>query len=187
MSAPAESFRVVGGASAGADTLVMISVLQSVRDVPRTLQAAYNAIRPGGWLVFSDRGPRPSATRAPHSLSRASPSHLTRAPRLPPPLPLPHSPSLCAWCVYSAPVFDARWDAYRAGGERATPFWDVGHPCAIKQTVIDHFLSAFEEVHASRFVKDEGGASRRKGARMRAAAVRDEQLYFIGRKPMRTP
>ena len=38
-----------------ADTLVMISILQSVRDVPATLQAAFNAIKPGGWLVFSDR------------------------------------------------------------------------------------------------------------------------------------
>ena len=79
VSAPAESFRVVGGASAGADTLVMISVLQSVRDVPRTLQAAYNAIRPGGWLVFSDRGPRPSATRAPHSLSLVPLRHTSHA------------------------------------------------------------------------------------------------------------
>lgn len=70
-------------------------VPQSVQDVPRVLQAAYNALKPGGWLVFSDR------------------------------------------------VFDARWEAHRAG---ASPFWDVGHPCAVKQTVIDHFLSGFEGV-----------------------------------------
>ena len=38
-----------------ADVLVMIAVLQSVQDVAAALQAAYNALRPGGWLVFADR------------------------------------------------------------------------------------------------------------------------------------
>jgi len=28
---------------------------QSVRDVPRAMQAAYNALRPGGLLVFAER------------------------------------------------------------------------------------------------------------------------------------
>ena len=46
------------------DTLVMISVLQGVRDVARALQAAYNAIRPGGWIIFSDRGVCVAAPRA---------------------------------------------------------------------------------------------------------------------------
>ena len=82
----------------------------------------FNALRPGGWLVFADR------------------------------------------------VFDARWDAYRKGGE---PFWDVGHPCTIKQTVLDHFLSFFEEVHMRRFTKDTPRT---------AQGLQDEQIYFIGRK-----
>ena len=38
-----------------ADVLVMIAVLQSVQDVAAALQAAYNSLRPGGWLVFADR------------------------------------------------------------------------------------------------------------------------------------
>ena len=118
-----------------ADVLVMVSILQSVRDVTKTLQAAYNAIRPGGLLVFSDR------------------------------------------------VFDGRWDGYRAGGEA---FWDVGHPCAVKQTVIDHFLASFEEVHAQMYTQEgrlAPGQSKRKRARVQPPSRRDEQIYFIGRKP----
>jgi hypothetical protein len=68
---------------------------------PTPRQAAYNALKPGGWLVFSDR------------------------------------------------VFDGRWDAYLAA-DAADAFWDVGHPCSVKQVVLDHFLSAFEEVRTSR-------------------------------------
>ena len=102
---------------------------QSVRDVPVALQAASNALRPGGWLVFADR------------------------------------------------VFDARWDAYRAAGEGARPFWDVGHPCAVKQTVLDHFLAGFEEVHLRRYTKEAPA-----GRPQPPPAERDEQLYFIGRK-----
>ena len=129
----------------------MHASVTQVRDVPKTLQAAYNALRPGGLLIFSDR------------------------------------------------VFDARWDAYRAAvtaavtaaGESAAPFWDTAHPCASKQTVVDHFLSAFEEIHASRYLKDEPRASskraisRREMARLikKSRGDRDEQIYFIGRKP----
>ena len=63
--------------------------------------------------------------------------------------------------------------------------------CAVKQTVVDHFLSGFEEIYLRRYTK--GG---REGATVRAKAAtsdrvarnlppssRDEQLYFIGRKP----
>jgi len=116
-----------------ADTIVMVSILQSVQDVPRVLQAAYNALKPGGWLVFSDR------------------------------------------------VFDARWEAHRAG---ASPFWDVGHPCAVKQTVIDHFLSGFEEVYTRRWTKQDPKGSK---VRRQPDALQDEQLYFIGRKSLEPP
>ncbi len=134
-----------------ADTLVMVAALQSVRDVGAALQAAYNALRPGGLLIFADR------------------------------------------------VFDARWDAYRKSGGR--PFWDVGHPCSVKQTVIDHFLSGFEEVYLKRYSKGATGAAvaraaarpsarrapvRRAGKQQEAPTAPgtqgDEQLYFIGRK-----
>ena len=111
------------------DTVIMVAVLQSVQDVPAVLQAAYNALRPGGWLVFSDR------------------------------------------------IFDSRWDAYRHDGHNAAPFWDVGHPCAIKQTVLDHFLATFEEVHLRRFSKES-----LPGRPQLPPSERDEQLYFIGRK-----
>ena len=109
-----------------ADTLVLISVLQTVRDVAKVLQAAYNGLRPGGLLVFADR------------------------------------------------VFDGRWDLYHqasggGGGAGGKPFWDVCHPCAVKQPMLDHFLSGFEELFSSRYTKGDGLA-------------RDEQLYFIGRK-----
>ena len=113
------------GAGRRADTLVMIAVLQSVRDVLRALQAAYNALRVGGLLIFSDR------------------------------------------------VFDAKWEAYHlAGGPaRGKPFWDVGHPCSVKQVVLDSFLSAFDELYSRRY------STPAKGGR-----PGDEQLYFIGRK-----
>ena len=108
----------------------MVSVLQSVRDVPAMLQAAYNALRPGGWLVFADR------------------------------------------------VFDARWDAYRAG---APPFWDVGHPCAVKQLLLDHFLSGFDEVYSRRWTQERPHGSQVLGQ------LPDEQMYFIGRKSAAGP
>ena len=125
----------------------MISLLQSVRNIPAVLQAAHAALRPGGWLVFADR------------------------------------------------VFDARWDGYRAGGEQ-TPFWDVGHPNAPKQTLLDVFFAAFEEVHLERFTKESGTAGRPphgqapnrevEGMYSRANSgapnLRDEQVYFIGRR-----
>jgi SAM-dependent methyltransferase len=110
-----------------ADTLVLVGVLQSVRDVLQTLQAAANALRPGGLLIFADR------------------------------------------------VFDGRWEELtraEAHGRPLEPFWDVGHPCSVKQVVVDHFLSGFNVLHSRRFSKP----ARHKG---RAA---DEQLYFIGRK-----
>ena len=145
-----------------ADTLIMISMLQSVRDVPAVLQAAYNAIKPGGILVFSDRGAR--ARVLPRGRGCAA---LTRAVRR-----------------WSCAVFDARWDAYRASGDDAKPFWDVGHPCSIKQTVLDHFLSAFEEIYATRYVKEDARRGKKGRRRVRvSSAQRDEQLYFIGRKP----
>ena len=144
----------------------MISILQSVNDVTKVLQAAYNTLRPGGILIFADR------------------------------------------------VFDSRWDGYRAQqAEHATvhaphplpprpcerssltvrvlsavacmqPFWDVGHPCAVKQVVIDHFLSAFEEVHSTSYTKEMGaGGGKGKRERVQPPSQRDEQIYFIGRKP----
>lgn len=94
------------------------------------LQAAYNALKPGGWLVFADR------------------------------------------------VFDARWDAFRAG---AAPFWDVGHPCAVKETLLDHFLSVFEEVQRRRWAKEPRAGDGRH------PALQDEQIYFIGRKSAAEP
>lgn len=117
----AEDFLMPNGMLA--DVLIMTFVLQSVRSVPAVLQSAFNALRPGGWLVFADR------------------------------------------------VFDARWDSTRAGGDA---FWDVGHPCSIKQTVLDHFLEGFEEVYSRRHVKE--------GSRQGTHAHRDEQYYFIGRR-----
>ena len=156
------------------DTLVMISVLQGVRDVARALQAAYNAIRPGGWIIFSDRG---VCVAAPRAFARAC--------------VMTTSDACVRACVCI--VFDSRWDAYRAAGDEAIPFWDVAHPCAPKQTVVDHFLSAFEEVHSYRFVKEDaeaaavaaggGGRRARRRIRVQSSAARDEQLYFIGRKP----
>lgn len=115
----------LGGHSA--DTMLLISTLQSAADVPALLQATFNVLRPGGWLVFADR------------------------------------------------VFDVRWDAYRK--DSSTPFWDVGHPCAIKQTVLDHFLSFFDEMHTRRFTKDAAP-----GKPQLPPHQQDEQLYFIGRK-----
>ena len=117
------------GLSGSIDTLVMIAVLQSVRDVPAVLQRAYEALRPGGWLIFADR------------------------------------------------VFDARWDGYRAG--KISPFWDVGHPCAVKQTVLDIFLAGFEEVYMRRYVSETASGRRRVLLR---PEQRDEQIYFIGVK-----
>ena len=107
-----------------ADTLVMVSILQAVRDVLRVLQVAYNALRVGGILVFADR------------------------------------------------VFDGRWDAYGERTEGGEAFWDVGHPCSIKETMVDQFLSGFEEMHMKRFSKP----SSQRGQ------PPDEQVYFIGRK-----
>ena len=138
VSEPAETFRWRSSRGAGAaDTVVMVHMLQSVRDVAAALQSAYEALRPGGLLVFADR------------------------------------------------VFDARWDEYRARGEA---FWDVSHPCAVKQIVIDQFLASFEEVYARRV--DPQSASSRPPATSKerpgvggAGSTRDEQLYFIGRKP----
>ena len=119
---------------------------------PSVLQVAYNTLRVGGLLIFADR------------------------------------------------VFDARWTAYlgtggppqnaeaygEAGDESpagATAaarrvlrsgriFWDVGHPCTVKQAVLDHFLLGFEELHMQRFTKPSS----------KPGQAADEQLYFIGRK-----
>lgn len=129
LSRVAEGFTLAHGILA--DTIIMIGLLQSVRDVPAVLQSAYNALRPGGLLIFADR------------------------------------------------VFDTRWDAVRGAG--AKPFSDVGHPCSVKQTLLDAFLAGFEEIHARRFTKENapevgpppGGA---------ATPEIDEELYFIGRK-----
>ena len=107
-----------------ADVLVMISVLQSVRDVPRAMQAAYRALRPGGVLVFSER------------------------------------------------AFDERWEAYtRSGRTEAAAFWDVGHPCAVKLVVLEHFMAAFREMYHKRHMHPT------------AHGPPDEQIYFVGRKP----
>ena len=109
-----------------ADVLVMVSVLQSVRDVPRAMQAAYNALRGGGLLVFAER------------------------------------------------AFDERWEAYRASGKaEAAVFWDVGHPCAVKMNVLEHFMAAFRELYRKRHVHPT------------SRGPPDEQVYFIGRKPRR--
>lgn len=130
VSEQAERFKVRSGAQ-HADTLVMIFLLQSVRDVPATLQAAYESLRPGGLLVFADR------------------------------------------------VFDSRWDDY--SHERGKPFWDASHPCAVKQYIVDHFLAAFEEVYMQRHAAEGGGGGR--GGGRGPGGPRDEQIYFIGRKP----
>mmetsp|Transcript_28802 Transcript_28802/g.47719 ORF Transcript_28802/g.47719 Transcript_28802/m.47719 type:complete len:216 (-) Transcript_28802:34-681(-) len=120
------------------DTLVMISVLQSVRDVPRVLQAAYNLLRAGGLLVFADR------------------------------------------------VFDAQWDTFK---KTRDPFWDVGHPCSVKQLVVDLFLAKFDEMYSHRWVKSSSlhaHPSLREKHRAHSISQHtrapDEQVYFIGRK-----
>ena len=110
-----------------ADLLVMISVLQSVRSVPRAMQAAYRALRPGGLLVFSER------------------------------------------------AFDERWESYaRSGHAPSAAFWDVGHPCAVKLVVLEHFMSAFKELYRKRHMHPT------------SHGPPDEQIYFVGRKPRST-
>ena len=84
--------------------------------------------------------------------------------------------------VFADRAFDERWEAYmRSGRAEAEAFWDVGHPCAVKQTLIDHFLAPFVEVYSRRYTKQE---PRVRGRGRRAPTNRDEQLYFIGRKPL---
>ena len=86
--------------------------------------------------------------------------------------------------MFADRVFDARWDAFRTGAAPgAAPFWDVGHPCAVKETLLDHFLSVFEEVHRRRWAKE---PSVRAGD-WRHPALQDEQIYFIGRKSAAEP
>jgi hypothetical protein len=80
--------------------------------------------------------------------------------------------------VFADRVFDARWDAFREG---AAPFWDVGHPCAVKETLLDHFLSVFEEVQRRRWAKEPRSGDGRH------PALQDEQIYFIGRKSAAEP
>ena len=97
-----------------------------MRDVPRAMQAAYNALRGGGVIVFADR------------------------------------------------AFDERWEAYaRTGHAEAAVFWDVGHPCAVKLGVLEHFMGGFRELYRKRHMHPT------------SHGPPDEQIYFIGRKPRR--
>ena len=74
--------------------------------------------------------------------------------------------------VFAERAFDERWEAYmRSGRAEAEAFWDVGHPCAVKLAVLEHFMAAFRELYRKRHVQPSthGGPP-------------DEQVYFIGRR-----
>ena len=74
--------------------------------------------------------------------------------------------------VFSERAFDERWEAYtRSGRTEAAAFWDVGHPCAVKLVVLEHFMGAFREMYRKRHMHPT------------SHGPPDEQIYFVGRKP----
>ena len=77
--------------------------------------------------------------------------------------------------VFAERAFDERWEAYmRSGRAEAEAFWDVGHPCAVKLVVLEHFMAAFREMYRKRHMHPT------------SHGPPDEQIYFVGRKPRNT-
>ena len=62
----------------------------------------------------------------------------------------------------------------RSGRAEAEAFWDVGHPCAVKLVVLEHFMAAFREMYRKRHMHPT------------SHGPPDEQIYFVGRKPRNT-
>lgn len=82
------------------DTLVMISILQSVHDVLATLQASTERKTQTEWILGRRRRDHPAARQAAYNALRPG-----------------------GIIVFSDRVFDGRWDEHISGGD---PFWDVG-------------------------------------------------------------
>ena len=142
-----------------ADVLIMISLLQSVRDVPRAMQASCYTYYDSTYydstyypLLTTHYSPLPRATQAAYRAIRPG-----------------------GVIVFSERAFDERWEAYtRSGRAEAAAFWDVGHPCAVKLVVLEHFIGAFREMYRKRHMHPT------------SHGPPDEQIYFVGRKPRNT-